>query len=458
MLFATGMGIGLVFWGVAEPLGLMVDPKPGITGPPEILAQIALAQTYIHWGIHAWATYAIVGLAIGYAVHRRGRSVSMRWALEPLLGDRVEGRLGDIIDVTAIVGGVFGIATSLGLGVLQFGAGAEHTGFADNTLTLQLIAAVIITAAATISVYTGLQKGLKWLSNANVGIATLLLAFVLLAGPTLFIFRLFVQSLGTYLTGFLEMTFNVSTFAGAEGEEWQATWSTFFWASWISWAPLVGIFIARISKGRTVREFITGVLIVPALVSFFWFAAFGGAAFYQELFGPGGLVPPGGVVAEFALFDLLGELPLTTLMSVVSLVLIVTFLVSSIDSGSFTLAMLSFGGEAEPPVWSRILWAITGGAVGAALVVTGGLAPLQTAVILMALPFSFIMVAIAMATAKTFYAEAEAREKAETRAIRDELADQVATILRTPDGEGAPLPSVEITKWRIPALTDTTDD
>lgn len=431
MLFAAGMGIGLVFWGVAEPLSHFSDPKPGITGTPSALAQIGLAQTFVHWGIHAWAIYAVVGLGLGYAIHRKGRAVSIRWALEPLLGRRVEGRLGDAIDVAAVVGGTFGVATTLGLAVLQMGAGAEHIGLADSTVGLQLLIILAITVVAGFSVVSGLSRGLKWLSNFNMGLAGALLAFVLVAGPTLFLLQSFVQSLGNYLTGFLVLTFNVSAFTGEAGQAWQASWSTFFWGSWISWAPLVGIFIARISRGRTVREFVTGVLMVPALVSFLWFAAFGGSAIHQELFGDGGLVPVGGVIPEFALFDLLDELPLSTLTSVMAIVLIATFLITSVNSGSFTLAMLSHGGDPNPPVWNRLLWVVIGGAAGAALLVTGGLVPLQTATIMMAVPFSAIMVLIAVATAQAFYREHEDLLRAQRLADRHELAEQVKQIIRT---------------------------
>jgi choline/glycine/proline betaine transport protein len=430
MLFAAGMGIGLVFWGVAEPLSHYSDPKPGISGTPSQLAQFGLAQTYVHWGIHAWAIYAVVGLGLGYAIHRKGHPVSIRWALEPLLGERVKGRLGDAIDIAAVVGGTFGVATTLGLGVLQIGAGAERIGLADSTVFIQIVIIVVISIVAGISVVSGLARGLKWLSNFNMGLAGGLLIFILIVGPTLFLLRTFVQSIGNYLTGFLALTFNVSAFTGEEGQAWQASWSTFFWGSWISWAPLVGIFIARISRGRTIREFVAGVLMVPALVSFMWFAIFGGTAIYRELFGAGGLVPVGGVIPEFALFDLLDALPWSQLVSIVTIVLIATFLITSVNSGSFTLAMLSHGGDPDPPAWNRLLWVIVGAAAGAALLVTGGLVPLQTAVIVMAVPFSVIMVLIAVATAQAFYREHEEVLHAQGLAARRELAEQIRQAVR----------------------------
>lgn len=370
MLFAAGMGIGLVFWGVAEPLSHYASPRPGVSGTDADVAGLALAQTYLHWGIHAWAIYVVVGLALAYAIHRRDRPVSIRWALEPLLGDRVRGRLGDVIDIAAIVGTIFGVATSLGLGVLQIGAGLEHIGTADSTVTLQVILIIGITALAVVSVATGLDKGIKWLSTVNIMMAAGILLYVLFTGPTLFLLREFVQSIGVYLANVLPMTFDVSAFAGAEGEAWQADWTTFYWGWWISWAPFVGVFIARISKGRTVREFVAGVLLVPTAVTFLWFAVLGGSALYRQLFGAGDLIGPDGVVdQEFALFSLPEGLPGGAIVSVVAMVLIVLFFVTSSDSGSLVIDMLGSGGDPDPPAWSRVFWASLEGAVAIALLV-----------------------------------------------------------------------------------------
>lgn len=425
MLFAAGMGIGLVFWGAAEPLSHYAEPKPGVEGSASEVAQTALAQTYLHWGVHAWAIYVAIGLALAYSIHRKGRPVSIRWALEPLLGKRVHGRLGDVIDITAIVGTLFGVATSLGLGVLQIAAGLEHIGVATSSTGLLVVLIIVITAIATLSVVSGLAKGLKWLSNTNVAIAGLLMVFVLIVGPTVFLLRDFVQSIGVYLANVLPMTFNVSAFAGAEGEAWQAKWTTFYWGWWISWAPFVGVFIARISKGRTVREFVAGVLLVPTLVTFLWFAVLGGSALYREIFGAGGLIVDGTVTPEFALFDLLGGLPAGTVLSVVAIVLIALFFVTSSDSGSLVVSMLSRGGDPHPPIWNRIFWAAIGGAVAIALLVAGGLVALQTAAIVMALPFSVVLIGICVATARAFHQEHRMFLDAQRRQLRAELTEQV---------------------------------
>lgn len=427
MLFAAGMGIGLVFWGVAEPLSHFASPKPGVTGSPERVAETAMAQTYLHWGVHAWAIYVVVGLALAYAIHRKGRPVSIRWALEPLLGRRVEGRLGDAVDVAAVVGTVFGVATSLGLGVLQISAGLEHIGLATAGTGLQVAIIVVITVLATASVVSGLDRGLKWLSNINVTIAGLLLVAILLLGSTLFLLREFVQSLGVYLASVLPMTFNVSAFAGAEGEAWQAAWTTFYWGWWISWAPFVGVFIARISKGRTVREFVGGVVLVPTLIAFLWFSVLGGSALHRELFGEGGLIgADGSVVAENALFDLLAGLPAGPVLSVVAIVLVALFFITSSDSGSLVVSMLSTGGHPEPPTRVRVTWSVLEGLLAAALLIAGGLVALQTAAILIALPFSVVMVGMAVAVSRALHAEHHATLRAQREQRRALLTAHVS--------------------------------
>ena len=292
LLFAAGMGIGLVFFGVAEPLSHFSSPRPGVEGTPTVLAQQALTQTYLHWGLHAWAIYVVVGVSIAYAVHRKNRPISIRWTLEPLLGrKRVAGGWGNLIDVVALVGTLFGVATSLGLGVLQISAGLEHANIAQATTMTQIGLILCIITLTIVSVVSGVGKGMKWLSNTNLVLAGLLMLVVLFTGPTLFLLREFVQSIGNYLQNVVGLTFNTLAFSGAEGEAWQAAWTTFYWGWWISWAPFVGIFIARISKGRTVRQFVAGVLLVPTTMGFLWFSVLGGAAIHRRalrLRRPGG--------------------------------------------------------------------------------------------------------------------------------------------------------------------------
>ncbi|MCU4295636.1 BCCT family transporter [Brevibacterium permense] len=430
MLFAAGMGIGLVFYGVAEPLTYATTgPKPGWAGGEVENAQMGMAQTFVHWGLHPWALYAVLGMALAYAIHRRGRPLSIRWALEPLLGNKVKGWAGDVIDIIAIFGTVFGIATSLGLGVQQISAGLKHIGVVgdyDNTFLIILI--VIITFLATASVVSGVGAGIKWLSNINLTMAGVLLVTVLVLGPTLFLFQNFVESLGVWLANVLNMTFDIGAYSGKEGAEWNSSWTLFYWGWWISWAPFVGVFIARISRGRTVREFIAGVLLVPSIVGFFWFSVLGGTGIYRQIFGSGDLVDPDeGVVAERVLFDVLGDLPLGSILSVIAIILVAIFFITSSDSGSLVVDMLASGGHPNPPIWSRVLWALMEGAIAIALLVAGGLTALQAGSLVTALPFSIVLLLVCVSTLKAFGMEAKRtaaiERAARYRAVGEHLAD-----------------------------------
>ncbi|WP_207453318.1 BCCT family transporter [Herbiconiux sp. SYSU D00978] len=424
LLFAAGMGIGLVFWGAAEPLNHFANPRPGVTGTEAQLAQSAMSQTFLHWGVHAWAIYVVVGLALAYAVHRRGRPVSIRWALEPLLGRRVRGGWGNAIDVVALVGTVFGVATSLGLGVLQIAAGLEHAGIVESSLAVQIVVILIVTALTIASLVSGLDRGMKWLSNFNLLLAAALLVFLLVVGPTQFLLRDFVQSIGNYLSSFIGLSFNVSAYAGAEGEAFQAAWTTYYWGWWMSWAPFVGVFIARVSKGRTVREFVMGVLLVPTLLTMLWFSIVGGTALYRELYGEGGLVgADGSVDTEASLFDLLAGLPAGAVLVFGAILLIAVFFVTSSDSGALVMAMIASGGDTDPRRLLRVFFAGLCALLAIALLLVGGLATLQTAAILSALPFSVVMVLICVATAIAFRRERRAYERAQRAQFRDHIGE-----------------------------------
>ncbi|MGP9537902.1 BCCT family transporter [Brachybacterium sp. AOP43-C2-M15] len=435
MLFAAGMGIGLVFYGVGEPLGYVTSEiKPGWGGGDDAaLSQLAMAQTFVHWGLHPWAIYAVIGLSLAYAIHRRGRPVSIRWALEPLLGNRVKGWMGDLIDILAVFGTLAGVATSLGLGVQQIGAGMEAIGIvetADNTLLVILI--VAITFAATLSVVSGLGKGIKWLSNINLSLAAVVLLAVLLLGPTVFLFQNFIQSLGAYLANALNMTFDVGAFEGADGQAWSTTWTLFYWGWWISWAPFVGVFIARISKGRTVREFIAGVLLVPSIVGFFWFAVMGGSGIHRQLFSDDPIVPEGEDIAvEGALFEILGDLslgsiPVGGVLSIAAIFLIAIFFITSSDSGSLVIDMLASGGHPNPPMWSRVTFSLLEGAVAIALLLAGGLEAIQAAALATALPFSIILLAMAVATMRSLKADQAERDQQALRARYEQFSGRLA--------------------------------
>lgn len=435
MLFAAGMGIGLVFWGVAEPLSHFASPRPGVTGDEAALAQEALIQSFLHWGLHPWAVYVIVGLSMAYAVHRRGRPFSIRWALEPLLGRFVLGWIGDLIDIVAIIGTVFGLSTSLGLGALQIGEGLGLvTGVTPSTV-VQVGLIIGITGVAVLSVATGVHRGIKWLSHLNVSLMLLLMAFVLIAGPTLFLLRELIQSVGFYLQNLFRLSFDVSAAHGKAGEEWSAAWTIFYWGWWMAWAPFVGIFIARISRGRTVREFVLGVLLVPTALSFVWFSLLGGAALHQEVFGGGGLVeigPDGSAVVnqERALFGLLETLPAGTAVSVGVIALIALFFVTSADSGSLVVDMLATRGDPDPPTWSRVLWGSLQGAVAIALLVlvadARGLTALQTVAIMAALPVSVLMILMCVALWPLLRQEHRDRVQADRRRRTRDLTERIA--------------------------------
>ncbi len=427
LLFAAGMGIGLVFFGVAEPLNHFAAPRPGVEGSPLEIAQQAMTQTYLHWGLHAWAIYVVVGVSIAYAVHRRNRPISIRWALEPLLGrKRVSGGWGNLIDVVALVGTLFGVATSLGLGVLQISSGLEQANIVQATTMTQIGLILCIITLTIVSVVSGVGRGMKWLSNTNIVLAALLMLVVLFTGPTLFLLREFVQSLGNYLQNVVGLTFNTLAFSGAEGEAWQAAWTTFYWGWWISWAPFVGIFIARISKGRTVRQFVVGVLLVPTTVGFMWFAVLGGAAIHRELFGAGGLIgDDGSVDTEGALFGLLGSLPGGTILTVGAILLIAIFFITSADSGALVMGMISTGGDVEPKNWLRIFWASAAAAVAIALLLANGLQAIQTAAILTAVPFSVVIILMCISTAKAFHREHAILMRAQRKLARDQMTAHV---------------------------------
>lgn len=416
MLFAAGMGIGLVFWGVAEPLNHFAAPPPGTPqGSPAVIAQNAMTTTFLHWGLHAWAIYVVVGLSVAYAVHRKGRPVSIRWALEPLLGDRAKGWIGDVIDVAAIVGTLFGVATSLGFGVTQLAAGLSYLGVVDTSIWLLLGLIVVITICAVGSVVSGLDKGIKWLSTGNLVLAgVLMLALLLLAPSPVFILREFVQNVGAYIQDFIGLSFRTLPYQGSEGETWLGSWTTYYWGWWISWSPFVGIFIARISRGRTVRQFVAGVMLVPTMLTCLWFSILGGLGLYRQVFGEKDLVDAqGGVDTDASLFHVIDNLPASALIAGLFLILIVVFFVTSSDSGSFVVCMLAHGGSPTPPVWSRMFWGVLEGAIAAVVLYAGystgaiedGLQALQILAILVAAPFSLVMIAMCISTTRALHGE-----------------------------------------------------
>ena len=390
MLFSAGMGIGLMFFGVAEPLTHYLVPPEGDPETVEAARQ-AIVLTFFHWGVHAWAIYVVVGLSLAYFTYRHGLPLTIRSALYPLIGDRIHGWMGHTVDTIAVLGTLFGVATSLGFGVTQINAGLHTLFDIPISETVQLVLIALITALATLSVVAGLDAGIKRLSELNLYLAIALIAFVFLVGPTLFLISAFVQNIGDYLDQFATLTFNLDAYGDGE---WVGSWTLFYWGWWISWSPFVGMFIARISRGRTVREFIFGVLIGPTLFTFFWMTVYGDSALRLALSGQAEamLETVRSGASELALFAFFEHLPLTPIISTVAVILVATFFVTSSDSGSLVKSTLASGGSLEPPVSQRLFWALLEGVVAAVLLVTGGLAALQSATIAAALPFTLVLI------------------------------------------------------------------
>jgi choline/carnitine/betaine transport len=403
MMFSAGMGIGLMFYGVAEPLTHYVTPPPRTVEAetPEAL-QTAMATTLFHWTLHPWAIYAVVGLAIAYGTFRRGRKQLISSAFEPLFGRRrTEGPAGRVIDVLAIFATLFGSAASLGLGALQIGSGMEILGWAGDVGNGVLVAIIaVLTAAFVASAVSGIAKGIQWLSTINMVLAVVLAAFVFVVGPTVLILNLVPGAIGSYFADLADMAARTEASGGDAMAEWMRGWTVFYWAWWISWTPFVGVFIARISRGRTIRQFVTGVLLVPSVVTLMWFAIFGGAGIAAQR---DGVDVAGQATSEGQLFGVLAQFPLATVMTVLVMVLVAIFFVSGADAASIVMGSLSERGTLAPRRRTVIFWGVVMGAVAAIMLLVGGdeaLTGLQNLTIIAALPFALVMVGLAVSLAK----------------------------------------------------------
>lgn len=393
MLLSAGMGIGLMFWSVAEPIFHYMIPSPMFNVLPETAqsAQGALGLTYYHWGIHPWGIYALVGLSLAFFAFNRGLPLTIRSIFHPILGDKIYGFWGNIIDVLSVLATLFGLATSLGLGVKQVSSGLQYLfGFPSSTEYAVLLIGVI-TLLALISIATGLDKGVKNLSLANMYTAGLFMFFLLVMGPTVYILKAFTQNLGFYIQNLPQLSFWVETYFGAEGSHWQNPWTVFYWGWWISWSPFVGMFIARISKGRTIREFILVVMLFPTLLSFFWMSTFGGSALWLQITGSADIAGAVNKDVSTALFVMLESFPLTQITSFIAILLVTIFFITSSDSGSLVVDHLTSGGKLDSPVPQRIFWGLVQGACAAALIMGGGLIALQSASIATGLPFTVVL-------------------------------------------------------------------
>lgn len=415
MLFSAGMGIGLMFYGVAEPVMHFSNPPASAFSNPDAVlprglagnAQHAMGLVYLHWGLHGWAVYAMIGLALAYISFNRGLGLSIGAFLRAAF-PKIPTWLVDLIDVLAIVATVCGVAASLGFGASQVNSGLTLlTGLANDGLTKAIII-VVITSLATISVALGLDVGIKRLSEINMTLAVMLAFAVLVLGPTVFLFNAFVQNIGYYLQRFIYLSTWTETYNAGD---WQSSWTLFYWAWWVSWSPFVGIFIARISYGRTVREFVTGVLLVPTLFTFAWMTIFGDSALYIELFGAGGLSAAVNQSMPDALFAFFAHYPWATGLSAVSILIVTTFFVTSADSGALVTAMIASGGHHHAGFVPRVTWAVSIGVLAGALLWAGGLTALQTAAIVTGLPFALVLLAMAWGLVRMLRAEGEKLEK-----------------------------------------------
>lgn len=404
MLFSAGMGIGLVFYGAAEPMGHFAAPPNAKPETAQAYTE-ALRSTFFHWGFHAWATYGVVALALAYAQFRKGEPGLLSKTLRPILGDKVDGPIGTIIDVLAVFATVVGVAVSLGMGALQINGGLHYLFGLPNNVWVQGIIIVVVTIMFIASAWSGISKGIQYLSNLNIGLGTILMIVALIIGPTVLILDMLTSSTGSLLNTFLSNSFDTAAL-NPQKREWMSGWTLYYWGWWLSWSPFVGVFIARVSKGRSIREFVSGVLLVPALVSFIWFSVFGVLGIetgkkHKEIFD---------MAPETQLFAVFNHLPLGIILSIVALLLIASFFVTSADSATFVLGMQTSYGSLEPASYIKVTWGIAQSLIAFILLFSGGdtgLNSLQSAAIISALPFSIVIILMMIA----FYKDANRERK-----------------------------------------------
>ena len=403
MLFSVGMGIGLMFFGVAEPVMHFQSPPLGEPGTVEA-AKEAMKLTFFHWGLHAWAIYAMVALILAFFGYRHHLPLTLRSALYPIIGERIYGTIGDNIDIFAILGTIFGVATALGYGVLQVNSGLNYLFGVEVSIKVQAMLIIAIMILTTVSIAAGLDRGIRRLSEANLLLALMLLIMVVLLGPTVLLLQMLIQNTGGYLSDIVGKTFNLYAY---EPTDWLGGWTLFYWAWWLSWSPFVGLFIARISRGRTIREFVTGVLFVPTGLTLVWLTAFGNTAI--NMITHQGVTDLGKTVAgniPVALFHFLEYFPFSNLLSLIAMAMVVIFFITSADSSAVVVDMLACGGNSKTPTWQRVFWSALTGVVALVMLLVGGLRALQTITIATALPFSVILLISAYGLLKALAVDA----------------------------------------------------
>jgi len=435
MILAAVMGIGLISYGVAEPVSHFAAPPHGLAEPATAdAAVVAMQYSFFDWGLHAWAVFAVFGLAIGYSTHRKGRRGLVSPMFAPLLGDRVNGPIGKAIDILAIVATLFGTTTSLGLGALQINNGLNALYNVPTATGVQVGIIALVTVLFTASAVTGVSKGIRFLSETAMGLAVLLFVFMIVAGPTVYLINLFTQSLGLYINDFLAMSLRTP----ANGDLVFMQWWTYFMLSWwISWGAFVGVFLARISFGRTIREFIVGVLVIPSIVFFAWFTVFGGTGMHLDLFESGTIAQVTSEDVNAAFFAVLDAFPFATVTSLMAIVLVVLFFVSGADANTYVLSMLSSDGALRPRTPVLVLWGILTGAVAVVLLLAGGLSALQTAVIVSSAPFLVIIAGLGVSFWKELRADVgPPRVSVEERHdLPEDLIPEPITVISHPHDE-----------------------
>ena len=426
MLFSAGMGIGILFWSVGEPINHFINP-PGAEPRTIEAARASMEITFLHWGLHAWGIYALVGMSLAFFTFNKKLPLTISSVFYPLLGEKVHGPWGKVINILAVVATLFGLATSLGMGVQQVSAGLAHLFNLPDTLTTQVILITVITLAATGSVVAGLSGGVKKLSQLNMIIGAVFLVFMIIVGPTLFIFDSFIQNVGGYVQNFFELSLWTETY---QQSDWQSDWTVFYWAWWVSWSPFVGMFIARISRGRTLKEFVLGVLIVPSLLTFLWLSTFGGSAMFLELNSLADIATAVTDNIATSLYVLLEQFPISAVTSTVGVLLVTSFFVTSSDSGSLVVDSLTAGGKLDAPVPQRIFWALTEGAVAAVLLIGGGLGALQTAAISTGLPFALLLILLMWSLLKGLEKEHQGMMEVKNEAERKKYVETITRMLQ----------------------------
>ncbi len=394
MLFAAGMGIGLVFWGVAEPIYHFAGP-PFAEPKTAAAASEAMRTTVFHWGLHPLACYAVVAMVLAYFQYRKDYPGLLSWTFQPLLGDAgVKGVIGKAIDSLAIVVTLFGVATSLGLGAMQVATGLTALYGIPNSEAVQITVVATVTLLFIISAVTGIDKGIKWLSNINMVMAFGLLILLLFIGPTRYILNSFVESIGNYFQNIIRLSFFLDAQGGVAkhtGYDWSGAWTVFYWAWWLTWAPFVGAFIARISRGRTIREFVFGSLLAPTLLCAIWFNILGGSAIHIEMFGDGGIADATFKDVTMAIFALFDHFTLGSVLSLMAMVIVSIFFITSADSATFVVGMMSSGGNLNPHAMLKVFWGLLCSTIAAMLLLAGGLKAVQTVAFVVSLPFMILM-------------------------------------------------------------------